>query len=168
MPYAALAKQMRLSHVEVHAAVQRLIAARLVAEHTGTVRPIMAALRAFLISGALHVYPPVRGEETIGFPKSYAVPPLSERMQPSRDLPPVWPHPEGTSRGQGVLPLYEKLPLAAVDDPKLYELLALFDALRIGQARERELAKAPGGEAAMIADTDNPNLAILEMAAEPP
>ena len=28
-----------------------------------------------------------------------------------------------------------------MDDRKLYELLALFDALRIGQARERELAK---------------------------
>jgi len=38
------------------------------------------------------------------------------------------------------LPLYEKLPLAAMEDPLLYELLALFDALRIGQARERELA----------------------------
>ena len=36
--------------------------------------------------------------------------------------------------------MYEKLPLAAMEDPLLYELLALFDALRIGQARERELA----------------------------
>jgi hypothetical protein len=141
VPYAALAKQMRLSPFEVHAAVQRLIAARLAIEHTGAIRPIMAALRTFLISGAPYVYPPVRGEATIGFPTSHAVPPLSERIQPSADLPPVWPHPEGTSRGQGLLPLYEKLPLAAVDDPKLYELLALFDALRIGQARERELAK---------------------------
>jgi hypothetical protein len=141
MPYAALARQMRLSPFEAHAAVQRLIAARLVTEHTGTIRPIMAALRTFLISGAPYVYPPVRDEATIGFPTSHAVPPLSERLQPSTDLPPVWPHPEGTSRGHGLLPLYVKLPLAAVDDPKLYELLALFDALRIGQARERELAK---------------------------
>jgi len=38
------------------------------------------------------------------------------------------------------MPLYEKLPLAAVADAALYELLALFDALRMGQARERELA----------------------------
>ena len=53
----------------------------------------------------------------------------------------MWPHPEGTSRGQSLLPLYEKLALAAIDDPKLYELLALFDALRIGEARERELAR---------------------------
>lgn len=42
---------MQLSPFEVHAAVQRLIAARLLTEHTGTVRPIMAAPRAFLISG---------------------------------------------------------------------------------------------------------------------
>ena len=95
----------------------------------------------FVISGAPYAYPAVRGEATIGFPTSHAVPPLSEQIQPSAELPPVWPHQEGTLRGQGVLPLYENLPLAAVDDSKLYELLALFDALRIGQARERELAK---------------------------
>lgn len=141
MPYAALAGQMRLSPFEVHAAVQRLLAARLATEHSGTVRPSMAALRTFLIKGAPYAYPPVRGETTIGFPTSHAVPPLSELVQPSADLPLVWPHPEGTSRGQALLPLYERLPLAAVDDPKLYALLALFDALRIGQARERELAK---------------------------
>jgi hypothetical protein len=40
-----------------------------------------------------------------------------------------------------LLPLYPKLPLAAMRDPALYELLALFDALRIGQAREREMAR---------------------------
>lgn len=125
----------------VHAAVQRLTAARLVNKHTGPIGPILAALCAFAISGAPYAYPPVRGEATIGFPTSHAVPPLSEQIHPSTDLPPVWPHPEGTTRGQGVLPLYGNLPLAAVDDPKFYELLALFDALRIGQARERELAK---------------------------
>ncbi len=141
MSYAALAKQMRLSPFEAHAAVQRLIAARLVTKHIGPIRPIMAALRAFVINGAPYAYPPVRGEATIGFPTSHAVPPLREQIQPSTDLPPVWPHQEGTTRGQGVLPLYEQLPLAATHDPKLYELLALFDALRIGQARERELAK---------------------------
>lgn len=141
MSYAALAKQMHLSPFEVHAAVQRLIAARLAYDHGGIIRPVLAALRAFLLNGAAYTYPPVRGEATIGFPTSHAVPPLSERIQQSADLPPVWPHPEGTSRGQSLLPLYEKLPLAAIDDPKLYELLALFDALRIGQARERELAR---------------------------
>ena len=48
--------------------------------------------------------------------------------------------PNGPVRGSTLLPLYPKLPLAAQADPCLYELLALFDALRIGQARERETA----------------------------
>jgi len=140
-PYAVLAKQLRLSPFEVHAAVQRLISARLAVERDGMVRPIMAALRGFAISGAPHAYPAVRGEITVGFPTAHAVSPLNEQMLADQDVIPVWPHPEGTARGEALLPLYEKLPLAAKDDVAFYELLALFDALRIGQARERELAR---------------------------
>jgi hypothetical protein len=44
-------------------------------------------------------------------------------------------------RGSALLPLYPNLPLTAEKDQTLYELLALFDALRIGQAREREIAR---------------------------
>ncbi len=140
LAYATLGKQLRLSQFEVHAAVGRLAAARLVIAQDRGARPNMALLRNFAISGAPFAYPPVRGEITIGFATAHAVPPLKELMQPSEELPPVWPHPEGNARGQGLLPLYEALPLAAQDDAYLYELLALFDALRIGQARERELA----------------------------
>ena len=140
LPYAVLGKQMRLSQFEAHAAVGRLVAARLAIEQEGGVRPNMALLRSFAVSGAPYAYPPVRGEITIGFATAHAVAPLKEAILSSDELPPVWPHPEGNVRGQGLLPLYEGLPLAAQDDPDLYALLALFDALRIGQARERELA----------------------------
>lgn len=139
--YADLAKQLRLSPFEAHAAVQRLIAARLAVERDGAVRPSMAALRTFVISGAPYAYPPVRGEATIGFPTAHAAPPLKGSVH-ALDTPiPVWPHPDGSIRGEALLPLYEKLPLAVGNDSKWYELLALFDALRIGQARERELAR---------------------------
>ncbi len=43
-------------------------------------------------------------------------------------------------RGHSILPLYPSVPEAALKDEKLYELLALVDALRIGRAREKELA----------------------------
>jgi hypothetical protein len=132
---------MRLSRFEAHAAVQRLMAARLVAMVDGQPRPVLAALRPFAISGAPYSFPPVRDEVTIGFPTTYGVSPLKELILASKEAPPVWPHPEGVAKGPGLLPLYENLPLAAKDDPALYELLALFDALRTGQARERELAK---------------------------
>lgn len=140
LPYAALAKQLQLSQFEAHAGVQRLIAARLVVEMGGELRPVMAAVRSFIINGAPYCYPVLRGEVTIGFPTAYAVPPLKELVLFSDEMPPVWPHPEGTIRGTAVMPLYEKLPMAAVADTALYELLALFDALRMGQAREREFA----------------------------
>jgi DNA-binding Lrp family transcriptional regulator len=139
--YAALAKQLRLSPFEVHAAVQRLVAAKLAVDIHGAIRPNYAALRGFVLYGAVHAYPPVEGEITIGFPTAHAVAPMNSRVQDWGDLPPVWPHPEGPVRGTALLPLYEKLPLAAQDDRDFHELLALFDALRIGQAREREMAR---------------------------
>jgi len=141
LPYAALGEAMHLSRFEAHAAVQRLTAAGLVAEIEGPPRAVIAALRSFVIFGARYAYPPVRGGITIGFPTARALPALKKLLGSSSDLVTVWPHPEGKVRGQSLLPLYESLPLAARDFPEFRELLALFDLLRIGQARERGLAQ---------------------------
>ena len=54
--------------------------------------------------------------------------------------PLVWPHPEGEVRGESIEPLYRSAVDAARRDSKLYECLALVDALRVGRARERKLA----------------------------
>jgi hypothetical protein len=141
LPYAALGEVMHLSRFEAHAAIQRLTAAGLVAQIEGPPRPVIAALRSFVILGARYAYPAVRGGITIGFPTAHALPVLKKLLGSSSDLVTVWPHPEGKVRGQSLLPLYESLPLAARDAPALRELLALFDLLRIGQARERGLAQ---------------------------
>jgi predicted nucleotidyltransferase len=140
LPYAALGDVMHMSRFEAHAAVQRLIAAGLVAATEGPPWPVLAAVQAFVVYGARYAYPPVRGGQTIGFPTAHGVAPLSQMMVPSQEPAPIWPHPQGPVRGQALLPLYEKLPLAAMEDEALYQLLALFDALRAGQARESELA----------------------------
>ena len=44
-------------------------------------------------------------------------------------------------RGIALIPLYPSAPAAALRSPALYENLALFDALRMGNARERNLAE---------------------------
>jgi hypothetical protein len=138
--YAALAKAMRLSPYEAHAAVQRLGAARLVVG-TGKGNALArGALREFLLHGARYAFPPVIGEPTIGVPTAHGAEPLSSHFSAGGDPPPVWPHPQGKVRGTALLPLYPKLPEAALEAPDLHELLALFDALRIGRARERKLA----------------------------
>jgi hypothetical protein len=56
------------------------------------------------------------------------------------DDPVVIPLPRGPARGRAVTPLHPLAPGAAARDPKLYTLLALVDAFRIGGAREREVA----------------------------
>jgi len=43
-------------------------------------------------------------------------------------------------RGVAFAPLYPSVPAAALEDARLYELLALVDAIRDGRARERNLA----------------------------
>ncbi len=52
----------------------------------------------------------------------------------------VWPDVDGKVMGQSVAPLHATVPVVAKSHPKLYELLALVDAIRLGGARERELA----------------------------
>jgi hypothetical protein len=52
----------------------------------------------------------------------------------------VWPCEFGTARGQSLKPLYVSVPSAVKNDSKLYELLALIDAIRAGRAREKEIA----------------------------
>jgi len=140
LSYAALGKAMHLSQFEAHAAVQRLIVAKLAAAVEGRIRPIKQALRRFVVNGAPHVYPPLRGGVTVGVPTAHGTAPLKDLLAISSDLPPVWPDPEGEVLGQSLLPLYPGLPAAAREDPQLHELFALVDALRIGQARERTLA----------------------------
>ena len=67
-------------------------------------------------------------------------PPLNALIAPSSDPVPVWPYADGSVRGVALTPLYPSAPAAALRSPALYENLALFDALRMGNARERKLA----------------------------
>jgi hypothetical protein len=73
-------------------------------------------------------------------PTGYAAPPLDKIIVQPNDPPPVWPHAEGTVRGYSFSPLFPSVPMAALRDPLLYEMLALVDAIRDGRARERSIA----------------------------
>jgi hypothetical protein len=66
---------------------------------------------------------------------------MAQKTVGADQVPPVWPDPEGSVQGVAVEPLYGSVPRAARQDPELYALLALVDALRIGRARERGIAE---------------------------
>jgi len=133
-PYADLAKSLGMSASEVHASVGRLKLAR------------TASLREFVLQGARYAFPAATGSQTAGLPTGYAVAPLATHIVQSSDLPPVWPYAKGTTRGIALYPLYPSVPVAALNDTALYECLSLFDALRVGRARERQLAQRMLGE----------------------
>lgn len=143
-----LALELDMSPSEVHQAIQRARHAGLLtteASRVGTHKKFVThqALLEFLVHGLKYVFPPERGGETRGMPTAHAAPPLAQKFarSASRDLPPVWPDPEGSVRGLEFSPLYRSAPKAAKRDADLYRLLALVDAIRGGRARERQMAE---------------------------
>jgi len=139
---AQMGVDLSISSSEIHAALKRLVLSRLVSSDATGNRPMLEPVQEFLVHGLRYAFPAKRGEVTRGVPTSYAAPPLSKRIQPGSELPPVWPFAEGHQRGVTLEPLYKTVPAAALSDPLLYELLALIDALREGRARERKLAES--------------------------
>lgn len=139
--YLDLAAQTGLAVSAVHGALKRAVAARLLIFQERRPVILKAPLKEFLLSGAKYAFPAVWGSLTRGVPTGYAAPPLNEVIVPSSDPVPVWPSAKGTARGVGLAPLYPSVPDAALRDEKLYALLALFDAIRFGQARERNAAR---------------------------
>jgi hypothetical protein len=141
--YIMLANELFMSASEINAGVKRATKARLLAATSSRFQapqPIVVALEEFLIHGVKYAFPPDRGELTRGVPTSSAGPPLATIADHSDELPPVWPNPGGPARGSAFSPLYRSVPQAAMADPKLYELLALLDAVRDERSRQRNLA----------------------------
>ena len=137
--YADLGIQLGMSASEVHAAVRRLIASRLVDPETKDIR--REALRNYLMHGVPHAFPGRLQDITRGMPTAWAAPVMAQKTVAGDQVLPVWPDPEGSVQGAAVEPLYGSVPEAARRDPDLYALLALVDVLRIGRARERSLAE---------------------------
>jgi len=138
--YGKLAESLGMSSSEVHASVGRAKAARLVTVADDRPVIVRAAFKEFLLHGAKYAFPATLGSPTRGVPTAYAAPSLASRISQPNEPPPVWPEPKGEQRGISFHPLYPTAPSAAKRDPLLYELLALFDALRGGAARERQIA----------------------------
>lgn len=138
---AQIANELGMSSSEVHAAMKRARASGLLHGNEMQDRPNASSLEEFLVHGLKYAFPAERGGMTRGVPTSYAAEPLSHLISPGSEPIPVWPCAEGKSRGIALTPLYKSVPAAALRDPKLYEQLALVDALRDGRARERKLAQ---------------------------
>jgi len=131
--YETLAFSLGLSVSETHAAIKRLRWARLL---DGTSkRPLRRNLLEMLNSGIKYFYTAQSGGQVTGLPTAFSASPLIEHLA-KPDFPLfVWPYAEGTTYGIALQPLYRTVPMAALQDKQLYELLALTDAMRIHAPR---------------------------------
>jgi hypothetical protein len=137
--YPSLAVALGLSASEAHAALKRAQQSGLFSAQTR--RPLKHELLEFLVHGFRYVYPVEKGGLTRGFATAHGATPLREKIVLSEGaVIPVWPDPNGDTRGEAWAPLYPSIPSASQNDPALYEALALLDSIRGGRARERALA----------------------------
>lgn len=137
--FDTLAASLGMSASETHAAVKRLRGSRLL-DASGK-RPLRRNLTEMLVCGVKYFHAAERKGQTRGLPTAYAAEPLKTLMSDLDTPPPVWPWSEGTIYGFELSPLYRTVPLAALRDASLYELLALVDAIRLHEARVGRLAE---------------------------
>jgi hypothetical protein len=141
--YEALAPEVAALAAHEPAAIYRVARRKRVSREDAPadnpVRPHARQLAEFALHGAKYAFAADKTHSAIGVPTSHSAPAFSGMFAPgSEDY--VWPHPNGTMRGIGIEPLHPSVPFAAMRDASLYEMLALFDALRVGRARERGMA----------------------------
>jgi len=108
---------------------------------TGFPRVNVKALTEFIVYGLKYVFPAEVSEISRGIPTLFAAPVLKGKIMSAGNLIYIWPDTRGGYMGQSVAPLYKSVPMAVKLDPCLYEYLALVDAIRLGNAREVEVAK---------------------------
>ena len=96
-------------------------------------------LRDCLEHGIRWIAPARVGDYELGLPTAHAAEPLKGKLTGDEDVL-VIPLPHGPVRGRSVSPLHPLAPRVAERDPNFHRLLAVVDALRIGRARDRQIA----------------------------
>jgi len=138
-----LEEVLHISKSEINASLKRCIDCGLatIDRRTNLPRPIWRNLEEFIIHGLKYVFPAKPGTIGRGTPTSFFAPPLKNEVISAGAYDYVWPSPEGKHVGLTIEPLFKTVPKAVEWDRRLYEYLALVDAIRLGNPREAGRAK---------------------------
>ncbi|HHC6535666.1 hypothetical protein VVYB158_11975 [Vibrio vulnificus CladeA-yb158] len=137
-----LSEELGISKSEISKSLKRCIDVKLAKINRLTGRPEAnrRAFDEFITYGFKYVFPVKPAQVTRGIPTTFSAPVLQNKLLSAGDLKMVWPDPRGKDMGQAIEPLYKSVPFAVRRDSELYAYLALLDAIRIGNARESNLA----------------------------
>jgi hypothetical protein len=137
--FAAIGDELAISPSTAHQAVKRLMLSGLVRKAGNGHVVDVAAMEEFLLHGVRYAFPAIRTRRQRGVPTAHAAPVFQGIFDPDID-PLVWPSALGTVVGAAVQPLIPSAASLASRHPALYDVLALVDAIRVGNARDREVA----------------------------
>ena len=132
----SLAKALFMSQSEISESLSRSRYARLLYDKGRKV--VRQSFMDLLEYGIPFIFPQQPGNVVRGIPTSHSTSPLKKEILSEEQY--VWPYVKGHVRGHAIQPLYYSVVHAVELDQSLYEMLALIDALRVGRARERNLA----------------------------
>ena len=138
----ALQASLGISKSEIASALKRCQQTGLLRIDTSTQLPRVnsKALLGFIEHGLRYVFPVKPAEIVRGIPTRFYAHVMQGTLMSGGDLIHVWPDAYGNRKGQSITPLFRTVPGAVKKDPRLYEYLALIDAIRLGNAREANLA----------------------------
>lgn len=131
-----------ISKTEVNASINRSLTSGIAIrdQETGRAKPSRRNLLNFIVYGLKFAFPAKLGAMQRGIPTAFAAPVLKDALISGGRYIYVWPYASGRDMGQSVTPLFKSVPEAVQKDDRLYEYLALADAIRLGNQREAGLA----------------------------
>ena len=132
-----LAIDLELSQGEIAKSLQRLSKVGLIFDN----EPNRKACEEFLISAVKFIFPAQLGALTVGKPTAMSTVYFQKHLLQSKENMYVWSDVDGDTRGQMVHPLYPGLSKAASKDEKFYNMMSAIEVLRLGKARDKEVAK---------------------------
>ena len=136
-PNTEAAWALGLAAPRVSESIRRLVANKVYLRSRRTIVPVR--LRDLLLDGVPWLFPIAPGEVARGVPTAHAGPVLREQLV--FDQAYVWPSVEDDdAEGLSIEPLHPGVARTVRTLPAAYELLSLADAMRVGRARERNLA----------------------------
>ena len=137
-----LEKETGISKSQINLALNRCLDIGLAKKdrRSGLPRAHTKALYNFIVHGIKYVFPVKPSKITRGIATAFAAPVLKDKLMSAGELVLIWPDAKGSIKGQAVEPLFKSAVFASQRDSEMYALLALVDAIRIGQPREANLA----------------------------
>lgn len=131
-----------ISKTEISASLQRSFGVGLAFRSFDHPKVNRRSLIEFVLHGLKYAFPAKPGAPQRGIATGFAAPMLEGQLISAGSDIFVWPYAEGHQRGLSIKPLFKSVPEAALKDERLYEFLALIDAIRLGNQREANLGQS--------------------------